>query len=102
MLQGYIYFGFSKGNARFKKPIAKKKNAKFNSSFTKAVIVFTTFTEKERQIINFIKTNEILVIILMWFTIALRKTNLIYFKLWHQDLYILFLQELSYLNFLYF
>ena len=63
---------FSKGKVRFKKAIAKKMQ-KFNSFFTKAFIVFTTFTEKEGQIINFIKTNEISVIILMRFTIALRK-----------------------------
>ena len=54
---------------------------KFNSFFTNFFIVFTTFTEKEGQIINFIKTNEISVIILMRFTIALTKTNLMYFKL---------------------
>ena len=83
MLQAYIYFGFSKGNARFKKAIAKKKKKqKLNSSFTKAFIVFTTVNEKEGQVINLIKTNEIPVIILMRFTIALTKKNLIYFKLW--------------------
>ena len=54
---------------------------KFNSIFTEAFIVFTTFTENEGKIINLIKTNESPVIILMRFTIALRKTNLIYFKL---------------------
>ena len=52
-------------------PLQKKcKNLSF---FTKAFIVFTTFTDKEGQIINLIKTNEIPVIILMRFTIALRK-----------------------------
>ena len=57
---------------RFKKAIAKKMQT-FNCFFTKVFIVFTTFTGKEGQIINLIKTNEILVIILMRFTIALRK-----------------------------
>ena len=47
---------------------------RFNSSFTKAFILFTTFTEKEGLIINMIMTNEIPVIILMIFTIALTKT----------------------------
>ena len=72
MLQGYIYFGFSKGKVRFKNAIAKKgKN--FSFSIKAFFIVFTTFTEKEGQTINFIKTNEVPVIILMRFTIALRK-----------------------------
>ena len=47
---------------------------KFNSFFTKAIILFTTFTKKEDQIINLINTNEIPVFILMIFTIALTKT----------------------------
>ena len=47
---------------------------KFKNFFTKAFILFTTFTEKEGQIINFIKTNEIPVTILVIFTIALTKT----------------------------
>ena len=47
---------------------------KFNSFFTKAFILFTTFTENEGQIINLIKTNETPVIILMIFTVALTKT----------------------------
>ena len=63
---------FAKGKVRFKNAIAKKMQ-KFNSFFTKAFIVFTTFTEKEDQIINFIKANEIPVFILMRFAIALRK-----------------------------
>ena len=65
------------------KKTLQKKMQKFSSFFTKAFIVFTTFSEKEGQIINFIKTNEIPVIILMRFTtaLALRKTNLIYFRL---------------------
>ena len=47
---------------------------KFNSFFTKAFKLFTTFTEKEGQIINLIKTNETPVIILMIFTVAFTKT----------------------------
>ena len=62
----------AKGKVRFKNASAKKMQ-KFNRFFTKAFIVFTTFTEKEGQIINFMKINEIPVIIQMRFTIALRQ-----------------------------
>ena len=47
---------------------------KFNNIFTKALIVFTKFSDKECQIINLIKSSEIAVIILMIFTITLIKT----------------------------
>ena len=63
----------AKGKVRFKNASAKKMQ-KFNSFFTKAFILFNTFTEKKDQIINQIKTNEIAVIILIIFTIELTKT----------------------------
>lgn len=63
---------------------------KFNSFFTKAFILFTTFTEKEGQIINLIKTNETPVIILMIFTVALTKTLTSYILNYDTKIYTFF------------
>ena len=73
MWEGYIYFGFSKEELRFKNAIAKEC-IEFNVFFTKAFMVLANFTVKEDQIINLIKSNEIAVIMLMIFTRTLTKT----------------------------
>ena len=47
---------------------------KFLKNFTKTIIAFHNFTDKEGQIITLIKSNEIAFIILMIFAITLTKT----------------------------
>ena len=67
MWQGYIYLVFSKGRARI-------EMQKVLKNFTKTIIAFHNFTDKEGQIITLIKSNEIAFIILMIFAITLTKT----------------------------
>ena len=47
---------------------------KFLKNFTKTIIAFPNFTDKEGQIIKLIKSNEIAFIILMIFAITLTET----------------------------
>ena len=67
MWQGYIYLVFSKGRARI-------EMQKFLKNFTKTIIAFPNFTDKEGQSIKLIKSNEIAFIILMIFAITLTET----------------------------
>ena len=72
---------------------------KFHGFFTKAFIVFTNFTERDGQIINLIKNNEVAVVILMIFTTTLRK---IWVNIFWNTIPIFkdfFLEEVSDLNF---
>ena len=75
----------------------------FNRFFTKDFTVFTSFTEKEGQIINLIKSNEIAVIILIIFTTELTKKVSSYILNYGTNIYRIFSDKkfltLIFLNF---